>query len=136
METFSHHIPDKILKSLFNNSKKFPNKSIFPDYFEKKDSKIFCLEYENSSRGMIVHVSKYQKFAENNKDLEIIVLIIESLNHSKKHCQDRELAMFQAKRFPPNNLKIIFEKCDGTLENIIEMVENRKGFDNIIIKPF
>ena len=117
---YAHHIPDKEVKALL------PNTGIriggfFPDGAIRNGNNFLVFEYENSSRGLLSHVAKYQYYCDSNPEVKLKVIVIESLFHQKTHSQDTALAKFISKH-DIKNLKFKFCKCDGTERNIKSIV--------------
>ena len=97
-----------------------------PDLCAKIGETIKCIEYENSSRGMIVHVAKYSLLAHKNPNTSYSILIIESKYHQQHHLQDRTLSKFLVDTFCPQiiNLHIKIERCDSSMSTLQQTVSN------------
>jgi hypothetical protein len=95
-----------------------------PDWCAKVNNEVRCVEYENSSRGMLIHVAKYCKLAREFPNVCYSVLIVESRHHQKEHVQDRELACFvwQELHKTLTNLTIKFENCDNNIDTFQDKV--------------
>lgn len=119
---YSHHIPDAIVRKILPH---YPIKfaGCIPDgVVQINSSNYIVFEYENSSRGLLTCVAKYQHLCANSRNLQIQLVLIESLFHIASHTKDFTLADFVAKS-SPSNLSIIFEKCLGTEEGLRKLVK-------------
>lgn len=121
LNMYDHHIPDRGVKILLPQNKiKFDG--FYPDGAIDLGNMYLAFEYENSSRGLLSHVAKYQLYCHNHPEVKLVVVIIESKFHQTTHKQDFVLANFISTH-SPNNLTVEFHKCDGTEHNIKKIVK-------------
>jgi hypothetical protein len=92
----------------------------FPDWVEQINSTLVIIEYENSSRGMLTHVSKYLKLSRDNSGVTFDVHLVESQHHQANHRQDRELSMFLA-TLRSSNITFTFHACNGSEDALIRV---------------
>jgi hypothetical protein len=98
-----------------------------PDATWLIDNTYYFLEYENSARGMLHHVTKYQYVATTCPDINFRVLMVESLSHQEHHGTDRILALFQYNRNPLNNLTVLFKDCTGVESDFVANIKEFLG---------
>lgn len=118
----SHHLSDKEIKTAlgkFDKIKELGRK--LPDWCIKSDNNIWCIEYENSSRGCLWHTAKYIKLAKEHNDCDFVIFVIRSLHHQAQHKVDYELAQLVYSDIALPNLHINFMKCKGTIDYILEI---------------
>jgi hypothetical protein len=119
-KVYIHHIPDRLVKTVF--PKDATPFRFLPDGVLRKKNRFIIFEYENSSRGLLSHTTKYHHYCYTNSDIKLTVVFIESLNHQLKWKTDTLLAKHIASIALPN-VKFLFLKCDGTLSNIKAIVK-------------
>lgn len=106
------YIKDKDVRQIWTRERIKELGTILPDGSFVKNSRIYCFEYENSSRGLIYHVAKYQQCATRNPSNQFRLILVRSQQHVVKHARDAELARFLLRSSPPNLKAKIFE-CQG-----------------------
>jgi hypothetical protein len=116
---YDHHIPDKLIKQYLPQHK-LCLKGVKADGCFVAKKEIVLFEYENSSRGLLYHTAKYQKFALSFEQ-KLKIVFIESKFHAITHTKDTELAKFIAKYKIPG-LRFKFYVCNGSFKNIKRIV--------------
>lgn len=134
---FPYRLENKLVKSTIKiNSElisELKNKRSYLDYYLPDvcyelnmetifDNNVLCIEYENSSRGMVSHAAKYLSLAKNHPHIYYLVIIVESLNHQKKHKLDKKLATHLMESYTYPNLIFYNFNCDGTAKTLNEMI--------------
>jgi hypothetical protein len=116
------YITDKEIKIFFSEHfKKYkyvPLPRFMADFNYLINDTYYCFEYENSSRGMVNHISKYIYLADKYSNKNFIVNIIRSKQHQLKYNQDFELGEILLKHIKLNNLIINIYNCAGNVNDL------------------
>ena len=119
-----NYIRDSRIKKLFESRQKLKAlQGIIPDAAWFRDNSIWCLEYENSSRGMTTHVAGYA-LAARNLECKVNVLMVRSLQHQLKHSADYNKAVLVAELVTKDNPNLLFtfNDCDNTEQGLQDTV--------------
>jgi len=118
--TYPHHIPDAVVRKLLPQEG-FRFGSYIPDGVALVGNTYVVFEYENSSRGLLSAVAKYQHFCTLHKNVRMHVVLIQSLFHQYKHSQDLVLATHVSEH-TCRNLSFEFTTCNGYEARIKSLV--------------
>lgn len=113
------HIPDSVVKATFPQAYRVKGSTPHPDASWVIDGSFWCLEYENSSRGLASHVLSYGLQAEKGSNISN-VLLVRSLHHQRKHTIDYSRALFASGLI--TNVVFTFRNCDGTVDTLKSIV--------------
>lgn len=129
-----HHIPDAKIKKLWTGShilrRILTNTKYIPDFCIQSNRTIYCLEYENSSRGFTSHICKYIQLAYENPDHNFNVTFIGSIFHKNTHIDDYIKSEITYKCCSLKNLVVEFYYDDGTGDLVIEKFNELKNLLN------
>lgn len=119
----THHFSDREIKAVFGRSEgnyRDILRPYHPDWVSVVGYKVYIVEYENSSRGLISHVAKYLKVASERRDCQFHIKLIRSLHHQETHDLDHRLAEYLV-NFRTENIEFKFVDCDGTVETLLRL---------------
>lgn len=135
MKQFTHHLRDiefkNLIKNKFSSIKYARLPKFIADFSCLFNDIYYCIEYENSSRGMVTHTAKYLWLAQNYPNKFFKVLIIRSKNHQDKYRQDFLLsqAIIKGAVNSVKNLTFTTATCDNTEDTIIYYFKSFLSFD-------